>query len=156
MKRLFAFPGFEIHKDATVTAPNAIFPFPRVEFDGPADSRVRVHVQEGDKIALVGFCVANSRIWRFVGTLSVANGLDCLGIELAPGYAQALDRMFVDFIAGTAQPANLVFLAADFKDEKPPVASAKKALKVQPRTVSGTPPSAPVAAVGKSRELARG
>lgn len=149
MKRLFAFPGFEIQKNATITAPDAVFPFPRVEFDGPS-FRVRVHVQAGGAAALVG--VAEKGDWMYVGLLTPAGFQAQRGVH--PRYATALAAMFAAFLAGTAQPARLVFLGANVKEEAPPPPVRKAELKVQARKRAGEAPPAPVAAVSKTLEIA--
>lgn len=152
MKRLFAFPGFEIQKNATITAPDAVFPFPRVEFTGPRGFRVRVHVQEGGLVALVGVAWEGAADWTYAGTLTPEAGFKAQK-SFNPRYAMALAGLFASFLTGTAQPANLRFLAANSKDEKPS-APAKAELKIQPPKRAGEAPPAPVAAVSKTLAIA--
>lgn len=153
--RLFAFPGFEVLKDGTIEAqPAAVFEFPRMEFNGPRGTRLRIHVQSAD-LVLVGVSQDGGETWTYAGV--------CRGTTFVPSATAPSDliydilNFFSALFRGEANLVNVRYLPANVKEEAPPPANVKKAeLKVQATKRADATPPAPVAAVSKSRALAGG
>lgn len=148
--QLFAFPGFEILPNATIKSQPAIFDFPRMEFDGPQGTRLRIHAQPGD-LVLVGVS-QDKETWTYVGAYR--------GTAFAPGAALpgALIYAIQDFLSalfrGEATLSAVKYLPANVREASPPEPPKKAELKVQPPKRAGDAPPAPVAAVSKTLSLA--
>lgn len=148
--QLFAFPGFEILPNGKMKSQLAVFEFPRMEFDGPQGTRIRIHVQPGD-LVLVGVS-RDKETWAYVGAYR--------GTAFAPGAAIpgalicAIQDFFSALFKGEANLFNVRYLPANVKEEAPPAPAKKAELKIQSQKRVGEAPPAPVAAVSKTLAIA--